>query len=146
MWDKRRYATELVSNLTFDPRVLSSWVRRVRARDVQLPILVGVPGPVERARLLRMATKIGVGESARFLAKHRGLFARIAAPGGCDPARFLTGAAATLGREDLNVAGLHLFTFNQIAATEEWRVAQLARLRNRTGVRPAASVPGGGVS
>lgn len=146
MWDKRRYATELVSNLTFDPRVLSSWVRRVRARDVQLPILVGVPGPVERARLLRMATKIGVGESARFLAKHRGLFARIAAPGGCDPARFLTGAAATLGREDLNVAGLHLFTFNQIAATEEWRVAQLARLRNRTGVRPAASVPGRGVS
>lgn len=149
MWDKRRHATQVVSNLTFDPHVLASWVRRVRARDVQLPILVGLPGPVQRARLLRTATKIGAGESARFLAKNSGLFARIAAPGGYDPARFLSRAAATLGREDMHVAGLHLFTFNQIDETEVWRVAQLARVRShghRPGARPATGVPGWGIS
>ncbi|MFI7066182.1 methylenetetrahydrofolate reductase [Kribbella sp. NPDC050124] len=148
MWDKRQYATQVVSNLTFDPDVLASWVRRVRARDVRLPILVGLPGPVERAKLLRIATKIGVGESARFLAKHGGVFARVAAPGGYDPIRFLDRAATTLGRADLQVAGLHLFTFNQVAETEAWRVAQLARVRGRrdqTGVR-AAGVPGWGLS
>ncbi|WP_202865701.1 methylenetetrahydrofolate reductase [Kribbella turkmenica] len=128
MWDKRSHATLLVSNLTFDPHLLASWVRRVRTRGVQLPILVGLPGPVERARLLRMAPKIGVGESARFLAKNGGLFARIAAPGGYDPLRLLGRAAPTLGREDMHIAGLHLFTFNQIAETETWRVAQLERL------------------
>ncbi len=129
MWDKRRHATQVVSNMTFDPDLLASWVSRVRARDVQLPILIGLPGPVERAKLLRMATKIGVGESARFLAKNGGLFARIAAPGGYDPLRFLGKAAATLGRAEMGVAGLHLFTFNQVAETEAWRVEQLARLQ-----------------
>ncbi|MFI6675392.1 methylenetetrahydrofolate reductase [Kribbella sp. NPDC050469] len=148
MWDKRQYATQVVSNLTFDPDTLASWVRRVRARDVRLPILVGLPGPVERAKLVRIATKIGVGESARFLAKHGGVFARVAVPGGYDPIRFLDRAAATLGRADLQVAGLHLFTFNQVAETEAWRVAQLARLRgraDRSGAR-AAGVPGWGIS
>jgi methylenetetrahydrofolate reductase (NADPH) len=127
MWDKQRYATQIVSNLTFDPDVLAAWVRRVRARGVQLPILIGLPGPVERVKLLRMATKIGVGESGRFLAKNGGLFARIATPGGYDPIRFLGRAAAAFGPDDLQVAGLHLFTFGQIAETEAWRVAQLTR-------------------
>ncbi len=128
MWDKRRYATQIVSNLTFDPRMLGSWVRRVRARDVTTPILIGLPGPVERAKLLAMATKIGVGESTKFLAKNRGVFARIAAPGGYDPLRFLGRAVSALGTDDMNVPGLHVFTFNQVAETEAWRQQQLARL------------------
>jgi methylenetetrahydrofolate reductase (NADPH) len=144
MWDKRHHATQIVSNLTFDPDVLAVWIARVRARGVQLPILVGLPGPVERMKLLSMATKIGVGESARFLAKNGGLFARIATPGGYDPLRFLSGAAETLAMAEMNVAGLHLFTFNQVAATEAWRVAQLERLREgragrRTGRASAGS-------
>ena len=128
MWDKRRLATQVVSNLTFDPNVLGGWVRRVRARGVTTPILVGLPGPVDRAKLLTMATKIGVGESTRFLAKNRGVFARIAVPGGYDPMRLLTRAAGVLGSEEMNVSGLHLFTFNQVAETETWRRDQLARL------------------
>ncbi|GGO88649.1 methylenetetrahydrofolate reductase [Nocardioides phosphati] len=134
MWDKRHHATHIVSNLTFDPDVLARWIDRVRARGVALPILIGLPGPVERLKLLRMATKIGVGESAKFLAKNGGLFARIAAPGGYDPLRFLGRAAETLGLPASNVAGLHLFTFNQVAETEAWRVAQLERIQD-SGVR-----------
>jgi methylenetetrahydrofolate reductase (NADPH) len=140
MWDKWRHATQIVSNLTFDPDVLASWIVRVRARDVHLPILIGLPGPVERMKLLKMATKIGVGESAKFLAKNGGLFARIAAPGGYDPLRFMGGAAETLARPEMNVAGLHLFTFNQIAETESWRVAQLERLQDVRGRRSPATV------
>ena len=127
MWDKRRHATQIVSNLTFDPRVLTSWVQRVRARGVTTPILVGLPGPVDRTKLLSMATKIGVGESTKFLAKNRGVFARIAVPGGYDPLRLLNRAAGVLGDEQMNVSGLHLFTFNQVAETEAWRRSQLAR-------------------
>jgi methylenetetrahydrofolate reductase (NADPH) len=128
MWDKRRHATQIVSNLTFDPGVLGGWVRRVRARGVTTPILVGLPGPVDRTKLLSMATKIGVGESTKFLAKNRGVFARIAVPGGYDPMRLLTRAAKVLGSDEMNVLGLHLFTFNQVAETEAWRLHQLTRL------------------
>jgi methylenetetrahydrofolate reductase (NADPH) len=138
MWDKRRHATQIVSNLTFDPRVLTSWVQRVRARGVTTPILVGLPGPVDRTKLLSMATKIGVGESTKFLAKNRGVFARIAVPGGYDPLRLLNRAAGVLGDERMNVAGLHLFTFNQVAETEAWRLAQLEK------AAAPASGPGGG--
>src|SRR4051794_1231115 len=89
MWDKRRYATHIVSNLTFDPGVVRDWVHRLRARGVAMPLLLGIPGPVERTKLLGMATKIGVGESTKFLAKNKGLFARLAAPGGFTGESFL---------------------------------------------------------
>ena len=96
MWDKRRYATHVVSNLTFDPQLLATWVRRMRARGVTMPLLLGIPGPVDRTKLLTMATKIGVGESTRFLAKHKGTFARLAAPGGFTGERFLEKVASAV--------------------------------------------------
>jgi methylenetetrahydrofolate reductase (NADPH) len=131
MWDKRHYATHIVSNLTFDPGVVSSWVRRLRARGVTMPLLLGLPGPVERTKLLAMATRIGVGESTRFLAKHKGTFARLAAPGGFTGERFLEKCAPALGEEGALVEGLHVFTFNQIAETEAWRTGLLEQLAAR---------------
>jgi methylenetetrahydrofolate reductase (NADPH) len=121
MWDKRRYATHVVSNLTFDPGVLAAWVRRMRARGITLPLLLGVPGPVDRTKLLAMAGKIGVGESTRFLVKHKGTFARLAAPGGFTGEKFLQKCAAELGAPELGLEGVHVFTFNQVAETERWR-------------------------
>lgn len=128
MWDKREHATYIVSNLCFDARVLGEWVGRVRRRDVSLPVYVGVAGPVQRAKLLSMATKIGVGESTRFLTKHASWFLRFAAPGGYSPERLLSQTEGALSAPGAGVAGLHLFTFNQVAETEKWRRAVLDRL------------------
>jgi len=128
MWDKRHHATHVVSNLTFDPATLSTWLRRMRARGITLPLLVGLPGPVERTKLLAMATKIGVGESTRFLVKHRGTMTRLAAPGGFTGERFLERSAPALAEPGALVEGLHVFTFNQVEATERWRRDLLARL------------------
>lgn len=128
MWDKHAHATYIVSNLCFDPRVLGDWVGRIRRRDVTLPVHVGVAGPVQRAKLLSMAAKIGVGESTRFLTKHASWFLRFAAPGGYSPDRLLARGAEALTAPSAGVAGLHLFTFNQIAETERWRCAVLDRL------------------
>jgi methylenetetrahydrofolate reductase (NADPH) len=129
MWDKRRYATHIVSNLTFDPSVVRDWLHRLRARGVTMPLLLGIPGPVDRTKLLGMATKIGVGESTKFLAKNKGLFARLAAPGGFTGETFLEKCAPALGEDGALVEGLHVFTFNQIAETEAWRTDLIARLR-----------------
>ncbi len=127
MWDKRAHATYVVSNLCFDADTIATWLKRMRKRGIDLPVLIGLPGPVERTKLLTMAGKIGVGQSVRFLKSHASAFARIAAPGGFSPERFLLKAAPALGDPSLRVAGLHLFTFNQVAETETWRQELLAR-------------------
>jgi len=121
MWDKRRYATHIVSNLVFDPKMVASWLVRLRARGVTMPLYLGLPGPVDRAKLLTMATKIGVGESTRFLMKNKGTFARLAAPGGFTGERLLEQCAPALAAPGALVEGIHVFTFNQIAETEAWR-------------------------
>jgi methylenetetrahydrofolate reductase (NADPH) len=131
MWDKRRHATQIVSNLTFDPKAISSWIKRLRARGVTMPVLLGMPGPIDRAKLLATATKIGVGESTRFLTKHRGTFVRLAAPGGFTGERFLAQCSPALGSEGARVEGVHVFTFNQIAETEAWRTRVVEDLRQR---------------
>ena len=126
MWDKRRHAAYLVSNLCFDPATLRRWITRVRARGVTLPLLVGLAGPVDRARLLRMAAVAGVSESARFLAGHTEWFLRLGVPGGYSPQRLLDRVSGTLTDPAAAVEGLHIFTFNQLRQTEEWRRQMLA--------------------
>lgn len=128
MWDKRRHATHVVSNLTFDPATIRDWVARMRLRGIGMPLLLGMPGPIDRAKLLTMATKIGVGESTRFLAKHKGTFARLAAPGGFTGERFLRDCAVVAAQPGAGIEGLHVFTFNQVAQTEAWRQELLAEL------------------
>ena len=126
MWDKRRHAAYLVSNMCLDPATLRRWITRVRARGVTLPLLVGLAGPVDRARLLRMATVAGVSESARFLAGHTEWFLRLGVPGGYSPQRLLDRVSGTLTDPASAVEGLHIFTFNQLRQTEEWRRQMLA--------------------
>lgn len=128
MWDKRDHATNVVSNLCLDPTVIAAWIERIRQRGVLMPLWIGMPGPVERAKLLSTATRIGVGESTRFLAKNRSLFARIAAPGGYSPERFLDRLAPVVAKPESRVEGLHIYTFNQVRQTEQWRRDLIERL------------------
>ena len=127
MWDKRRLASYIVSNLCFDPATVRRWIRRIRARGVTLPLYVGLAGPVERARLLRMAAKAGASESARFLAGHVEWFLRFGTPGGYRPERLLTRLGPTVTPTASGDAGPHHFTSNQVHQTEQWRRELLAR-------------------
>ena len=131
MWDKRKHATHVISNLTFDAALIKDWLHRLRLRGITMPLYLGVPGPIDRAKLLNMATKIGVGDSTRFLAKQKGMMTRLMAPGGFTGERFLARCTPTLGDPEALVEGLHLYTFNQVAETEAWRQDLMARLRSR---------------
>ncbi|MFF4399808.1 5,10-methylenetetrahydrofolate reductase [Streptomyces sp. NPDC001480] len=113
MRDKHAHATYIVSNLCFDPRVLGDWVARIRRRGVTLPVYVGVAGPVQRAKLLSMATRIGVGESTRFLTRHASWFLRFASPGGYDPGRLLARGTDALTGPSAGVAGLSAGRLNR---------------------------------
>jgi methylenetetrahydrofolate reductase (NADPH) len=127
MWDKRRYASYIVSNVCFDAAGLGRWIGRIRARGVTLPLQVGLAGPAERTRLLRMATVAGASESARFITRHPGWILRFWVPGGYSPDRFLDRAAPVITAPGAVVAGLHVFTFNQLQPAERWRRAALER-------------------
>jgi methylenetetrahydrofolate reductase (NADPH) len=114
MWDKRRHATYIVSNVCFDPAALGAWITRIRARGVTLPLYVGLAAPAERTRLLRMAAIAGATESARFITRHPGWVLRFWLPGGYSPDRFLDRASPVLNDPSAHVVGLHIFTFNQL--------------------------------
>ena len=129
MWDKRRFATYIVSNMSFDPEGVKRWVERVRNRGVELPIYIGMAGVADPARLLRLSTKIGVADSARFLRGHPSWVARMFRPGGYEPARFAGALLPDIALPERRIAGLHIYTFNEIEPTERWRREMLAQIR-----------------
>ena len=78
---------------------------------------------MDRARLLRMAARAGVAESARFVSRAHRVVPAPGTPGGYSPDRLLERTGAALAAPASAVAGLHVFTFNQIQQTEQWRRA-----------------------
>jgi len=131
MNDKAPYATYVVSQICFDADVISSWARWVKRRGVALPIYVGMPGNVSRQKLMRISASIGLGESARFLKKHRSRMLRMFLPGGYKPDRLIEALVPALTDPESNVAGFHIYTFNELRKTEEWRRALLRRIGSR---------------
>jgi methylenetetrahydrofolate reductase (NADPH) len=128
MYEKAPYATYIVSQICFDANVISSWTRWVKRRGVSLPIYVGMPGNVSRQKLMRISASIGLGESARFLKKHRSRMLRMFLPGGYKPDRHIEALEPALKDPESNVAGFHVYTFNELRKTEEWRRALLQRI------------------
>ena len=128
MEDKALLATHITTQIVFDPGLIVAWARDLHARGVKLPIHVGVPGAVHRQKLLRVSSGLGIGESARFLTKQQGMLWRFFMPGGYSPDKIMRGLAPHLGQPDNNIAGLHVFTFNDLASTEEWRTRSIKRL------------------
>jgi methylenetetrahydrofolate reductase (NADPH) len=125
MLEKARHATYLVSQVCYDPDLIVAWIDDVWARGTRLPVYVGVPGVVSRTKLLRVSTRIGIGDSLRFLRKN-GSFASRFLRGGFSPDALVDGLGPLL--EDERVAGFHVFTFNDVEDTETWRQARLQRL------------------
>jgi methylenetetrahydrofolate reductase (NADPH) len=125
---KAPHATQVITQLCFDAATTVRWARAVRARGVGLPVRVGIPGAVSRQKLVRIAGGLGLGPSARFLAKQQGMVWRFFLPGGYSPKRLVEGLAPQLGRPDHGIEGFHVFTFNELEKTEAWRRDRLARL------------------
>jgi len=128
--EKQPFAAYMVTQMCFDPETIVDWLRRIRAEGVDLPVHIGVPGVGDRAKLLRVALKIGVGQSARFLRSNLGLVGRMIKPGGYSPDELLLGLAPHFDMPPYGIEGVHFYSFNQIESTEKWRAEMLARLRD----------------
>ncbi|MGN6167071.1 MAG: methylenetetrahydrofolate reductase [Solirubrobacteraceae bacterium] len=125
MFDKVPFATYIVSQICFDAPVIAQWIRKVRDRGVALPIYIGLPGPIDALRLLRLSRRVGLGDSARFLRRHGSWLGRLVLPRSYSPDALLERLAPDLARKDNAIAGLHLYTFNEVVQTEDWRRQKL---------------------
>jgi methylenetetrahydrofolate reductase (NADPH) len=114
------------TQMCFDTRQVTNWIREERVAGLKLPIHLGLAGVVSRARLLSIGTRIGVGTSIRFLRKNRHAARRLLVSAEYSPDELLQDSVDEL--RELGVDGLHFFTFNQVRQTEDWRMAQLAQL------------------
>jgi methylenetetrahydrofolate reductase (NADPH) len=121
MFEKEPMATYIVSQICFEAEVIATWVRRVRDRGTFLPIWIGVPGSVDNRRLLQISLKIGLGESARFLRGHGGWVRRLALPRVYTPTSLVRELAPSIADPVARIAGFHIYTFNELERTEEWR-------------------------
>jgi methylenetetrahydrofolate reductase (NADH) len=106
---KLPFADYVTTQLCFDPEAILRF-----ARDVELPVLAGVPGRVDPAKLLEIAVRVGVGPSLRYLRKQRGLGNLL---------RLSAGSAgklhdALVSRDEID--GFHYFTFNRLLDTWSW--------------------------
>jgi methylenetetrahydrofolate reductase (NADPH) len=127
MFEKAEMATEIVSQICFDARTISGWIRNVRARGTGLPIWIGLPGIVDYRKLIRISMKIGLGESARFLSHQHGVLSRLLTRR-FTPDGLIRKLAPTASDPTAKVAGFHLYTFNEAARTERWRRQALEML------------------
>jgi methylenetetrahydrofolate reductase (NADPH) len=127
MFAKAEFATDIISQLCFDPDTIGAWIRNVRERGTHLPIWIGMPGCVDHTKLVRITMKIGMGESTRFLRHNRNVLARVLTRQ-FKPGKLLRDLTPVVTDPAANVAGFHLYTFNEIARTERWRRGTLERL------------------
>ena len=89
----------------------------------------GCPGVAEPHKLLAITARIGVADTHRFLAKNARFVARLIRSGGFyRPDGLLEGLAPLIADPAAGVVDLHLYTFNNVAATETWRRKFIASL------------------
>lgn len=112
------------TQMCFDPDAITDWIANERSSGMTLPIHLGISGVVDRTKLMTTGLRIGVGQSLSYLKKNRQALTSMLTASDYDPNDLLIPLSHTLHANA--VTGLHLYTFNQVRATEQWRQTVLA--------------------
>jgi len=127
--DKARFVDHVTTQMDFDVKAIAAWVQRERAAGLRPAVVVGVPGVADPQKLLSIAARIGVKDAKRFLLKNLRFVTGLAKSGGFyKPTGFVEGIAPLLADPAAQVTGFHLYTFNAVEATEDWRRSMLETL------------------
>ena len=126
--NKQPHASYMTTQMCFDPIIISDWIADVRSDGITLPIYLGMPGVAPVRKLISIATQIGVGDSVRFLSRHRGLLGRLTRQSTYSPDRLANGLSQVIADPEANIGVVHLYTFNQVETSEAWRQDWLAAI------------------
>lgn len=122
---RRGMATLIVTQFGFDADPFIRWLEQLRARGIDCPVRIGVPGPAGIKTLLRFAAHCGVGASAAVMSKYGVSLTKLLGTAG--PDKLVDRLAARLTPAHGPVR-LHFYPFGGLARTVEWINAYEARL------------------
>ena len=111
------------TQICFDLARIIAGLKGERGDGLTLPVHLGIPGAVERAKLLTIGVGLGVGQSLRYLRKNRRSMAKLLGSSAHDPSDLLEVLSSQL--TPLGIDGLHIFTFNEVETTATWRQSLL---------------------
>lgn len=117
---KQAHADYTVTQLCFDAATVCRFVEQARRRGLDLPVVVGLPGVVDTRTLLRVGVRIGVGDAMRFARAQGSTAAALLRPGTYRPTALVRGIGERVAAGRCAVAGVHVYTFNQLAPTVRW--------------------------
>ena len=112
------------TQMCFSAEQIRTWLRAERASGFTVPVHLGIPGVIDRTKLMTMGVRLGVGTSLRYLSKNKKALGKMMTQRSFEPDQLLKPLAGDLA--ELGIEGIHLYTFNQVAATEDWRTKTLA--------------------
>ncbi len=118
--ERRGMAPLVVTQFGFDPEAFLTWLAQLRARGIETPVRIGIPGPAGIKALLRFAARCGVGASASVMAKYGLSITNLLGTAG--PDKLVDSFAARLGEEHGRVR-LHFYPFGGLSKTVEWIAA-----------------------
>jgi len=107
----------VVTQFAFDDDAIVEWVGQMRARGIDVPVRLGVPGPAGIKRLLGFAKRCGVGASASVMKKYGVSLTSLL--GNAGPDRLVESLEAKLRAEHGRVR-LHFYPFGALKASAEW--------------------------
>jgi methylenetetrahydrofolate reductase (NADPH) len=118
---KQDVSNYMVTQMCFDANALGAWLRKVRGMGVTLPAWIGLPGVSDRSTLIKTSLRIGVGDSVRYLRNRGRIAANLLKSATYRPDQLLIDLAPVIAEPAYGVSGHHIYCFNQVARTEEWR-------------------------
>ena len=120
--DKAPFASYMASQLCFDPKAIGSFLAARRAEGIALPLKIGLPGVAEIPKLLSISARIGVKDAGKFVLRNTRLVGALLRSGGIyRPTSLVEKLAPLIADPAANVLGFHVYTFNNVPATVEWR-------------------------
>jgi methylenetetrahydrofolate reductase (NADPH) len=117
---KHQLATHVVTQMCFSAPKIDDYIRLMRCEGVELPVWAGVAGALPNAKLVSLATKIGVGASLKFLSRQGPLGRRLLSGGRYSPGDLI----AELSETPVAVEGIHLYSFNNLGNFPPGRAAR----------------------
>ena len=126
--EKKDLADFIVTQMCFDAEILNDWMNQIHKKGVELPVWVGLPGVIERGRLLKTSLRIGVGDSLRFLRKKSQVATELMKSSIYNPDDLVRDITEQIDINDSKLAGYHIYCFNQIETTEKWRTERISAL------------------
>lgn len=120
--EKSELVQYMTTQLCFDPKAIAAFIAARRAEGNTLQVKLGIPGVAEIPKLLSISARIGVKDASKFVMKNARFVGQLLKSGGVyRPNELMRKLAPLIADPAADVIGLHVYTFNNVPATEDWR-------------------------